>query len=212
MKKKTKLFIMAIAFMFLIPLVSVNAENKSEKVKVYMFEAGGCPYCEQQEEYFKGLDSYDKKFELIKKELYVDHVDWEPGKDYDLGVKVADAFKDAGFEDATYQGTPFVVISDLYAAASYNTSLEDVINEAYETGDKDIVGCYEDGNTDCLDHLKKENDSNSKSGSSDSTTLVTTIVCTLIIIIIYLLKSNNDKKEIIELINKKEKSKRKSSK
>ena len=124
--KKVLLTILAL-FCF-IPLVSA----KKEPVKVYIFEAGGCPYCEAEIEYLKGLSSYNKKFVIVQKEAYVDHVDWAQGKDFELAQKVADAFKAAGFQDATYQATPFVVISDLYAAAAYSTELESVIEEAYE--------------------------------------------------------------------------------
>ena len=108
-----KLFILLFAALLFIP---INAKA-DEKLKIYMFEAGDCPYCEAQMEYFKTLEGYDENFEVVRKELYVDHVDWKPGKDYDLGVTVADAFKNAGFEDASYEATPFVVISDVYAAA-----------------------------------------------------------------------------------------------
>ena len=57
-----------------ISFVDVSAK---EKVKVYIFEAGGCPYCKLQEDYLKGLDSYNKKFEIVNKELYIDHIDWQ---------------------------------------------------------------------------------------------------------------------------------------
>ena len=124
-----------------------SKSNKDGKVKVYVFEAGGCPYCEAQLEYLKGLSGYDKTFEVIQKELYVDHIEWEPGKDYELGAKVATAFYEAGFEYASYQGTPFVVISDIYAAATYSTDLEETINKAAEEGDNDIVSCFEKGNS-----------------------------------------------------------------
>lgn len=169
--------------------------NAKEKVKVYMFEAGGCPYCEKEEEYLKGLDGYGKTFTIVKKELYVDHVDWAEGKDYELGKKVADAFKNAGFEDATHEATPFVVISDLYAASAYSTSLESVINEAYEKGDKDIVKCYADGKDNCLDHLKKDTSSSSK----NYTPII--VITSLIILITYLVKSSIDTKNIIKEID-----------
>ena len=220
MKKNFKLFIIIMLMLF-IPFLSAKAK---EKVKVYMFEAGGCPYCEEQENYLKGLDSYDQKFELIKKELYVDHVNWEAGKDFELGMKVATEFNDAGFEDASYQGTPFVVISDVYAAAAYNDSLEDIINTAYEKGDKDIVGCYESGKTNCLDDLKKAYvTNNSKKEKSNKKIninyeIITIIVCSAVLGFLYFIKSSKDKKEIITLIennnkvnsdkNKKSKSKK----
>ncbi len=217
--KNLKRFIFIIVLMLLVPILIIKAEDK--KVKVYMFEAGGCPYCEEEEEYLKGLDSYDKKFELIKKELYVDHVEWKKGKDYDLGVKVANEFNEAGFENATYQGTPFVVISDLYATTSYSDSLEDVINEAYEAGDKDIVGCYESGKSDCLDDLKKLNSKNNTNNNDKTNKLeinyniiliVSIVLCSAIIIVVYILKSNKDKKDLINVIENSKKSTTKKSK
>lgn len=151
MKKVVSFLLVVLA---LVPSLAFAKEKKM--VKVYVFEAGGCPYCEMQIKYLKELDSYNKKFEIVEKEAYVDHVDWAAGKDYNLTKTVAEAFKKAGFEDASYQGTPFVVISDKYAAAAYSESLESIINEAYEEGDKDIVSCFENGKTDCLKHLMEK--------------------------------------------------------
>ena len=141
-----KILLVVITALLLLP-TTVKAQ---EKVKVYIFEAGGCPYCEMEIEYLKGLDSYNETFEIVRKELYIDHKDWEPGKDYELGYNVANAFLDAGFENATYHSTPFVVISDTYASSGYNTSLENIINQAYLEGDKDAVECIKNGNKDCI--------------------------------------------------------------
>ena len=190
--KKLNISIFIIFLFMTISFVDVSAKAK---VKVYIFEAGGCPYCKLQEDYLKGLDSYNKKFEIVNKELYIDHIDWQKGKDYELGVKVANEFKKNGFSDASYQGTPFVVIGDLYAASSYSTTLEDVINEAYEKDSKDIVNCYEKGNTDCLVHLN--DNKNKKSNSSNDVIILAIIICSAVIIFVYVIKSNNDKKEII---------------
>ena len=123
--KKLKLLLFAV----LCSVLFVGSTSAQEKVKVYVFEAGGCPYCEKEIEYLKGLDSYNEKFEIEEKELYVDHIDWEKGKDYDLGVKVAEAFLAKGYSNASYSGTPFVVISNMYAAAAYSESLESYIGE-----------------------------------------------------------------------------------
>src|SRR5574344_47452 len=98
---KKKLFTLLFGFMLLIPF-STKAADK-DLVKVYVFEAGGCPYCEEQIKYLEGLDSYGEKFTIVQKELYVDHVDWEQGKDYELGDNVANGFNKAGFADASYQ-------------------------------------------------------------------------------------------------------------
>ena len=82
-----------ILLLFTLVLFLPTLVNAKGKVKVYLFEAGGCPYCVKEEEYLKGLDGYDKTFTIVKKELYVDHVDWAEGKDYTLGKKVAKAQK-----------------------------------------------------------------------------------------------------------------------
>ena len=140
-----KLLVALLSFVLILNVVKAEG-----KVKVYVFEAGGCPYCELELEYLQGLDSYNEKFEIVKKQLYVDHVDWAQGKDYELGKKVAEAFQEAGFENADYKATPFVIISDLYASAGYDTNLEDYINAAYEEGDQDVVACIQTGRTDCV--------------------------------------------------------------
>ncbi len=198
---KKKLLSVLFTLLLLIPL-GINAEEK-EKVKVYIFEAGGCPYCEAEVEYLKGLEGYNKTFTIEIKELYVDHVDWKPGKDYDLGVKVANGFLNAGFTDASYQGTPFVVISDLYAASAYSTSLESVINEAYEKGDKDIVSCYADGKEDCLNHLAKEDNKVTDNDSATGANTWVVVVMGLLVIGTIIVKSTIDTNRIVEAINSK---------
>lgn len=193
-----KVLFTIIAVLCLLP-IAVNAKSK---VKVYIFEAGGCPACEAQIEYLEALDSYNEKFEVIEKELYVDHVDWEPGADYALGKTVAEAFLAADakkFKNATYQATPFVVVSDVYAAAGYNSSLETVINEVYENGDKDIVKCFEKGKTNCLDHLKEKEES---SGGSSAGVIITNIICTFVLLIAYLIKSSVDTNRVVEALSK----------
>lgn len=198
---KKKLLSVLFTLLLLIPL-GINAEEK-EKVKVYIFEAGGCPFCEAEVEYLKGLEGYNKTFTIEIKELYIDHVDWKPGKDYDLGVKVANGFLNAGFTDASYQGTPFVVISDLYAASAYSTSLESVINEAYEKGDKDIVSCYADGKEDCLNHLAKEDNKVTDNDSATGANTWVVVVMGLLVIGTIIVKSTIDTNRIVETINSK---------
>ena len=151
---KKVLLSLFVGIMLLLPM-TVKAEGK---VKVYVFEAGGCPYCELEVEYLEGLESYGKKFEIVRKELYVDHVNWEPGKDYELGVKVANAFTEEGFEDASVHGTPFVVISNIYAKTAYNADLAKIIDEAFEKGDKDVVTCLANNGTSCLKDAKEFSD------------------------------------------------------
>ena len=59
MKKVINILLICIfAFMLTMPFDNVMA---AKKVKVYLFEAGGCPYCEAEEEYLKSLSS-DKEF------------------------------------------------------------------------------------------------------------------------------------------------------
>ena len=215
-----KKYLLSFILLLIFPLV-VNAKN--EKVKVYIYEAGGCPYCEAQVEYLKGLDSYNKKFTIVRKELYVDHVAWAKGKEYDNGVKVATGFANKGYADANYNATPFVVISDVYAATGYNTNLESYINEAYEKGDKDIVKCVESGKDNCFDKVESKGNpidlnnpsgdsntdtydngnaetSNSSKGISNSDLMWTIIICTIINLSVYIIKSNKDKYDILSKI------------
>ena len=175
-------------------LLMISVVNAEEKVKVYMFEAGGCPYCEAQEKYLKGLSGYGKTFELIKKELYVDHVEWKEGKDYKLGKKVAEAFNEAGFEDASYEGTPFVVISDLYAAATYSTDLESFINAAVEEGDKDAVTCISNNGENCIRSNKLENLAADGSKINSKIGIVLAIVGGILFIAacVYVFKNHNN--------------------
>ncbi len=173
-------------------MTNVFAEEKG-KVKVYVFEAGGCPYCEMELEYLKGLDSYNKKFEIVQKELYIDHEDWEQGKDYELGVKVVELFNKAGFKDAAYTGTPLVIISDKYAAAAYSQDLETYINEAYEEGDKDVVSCVAEGKENCLDIPEVKEDD-----GVVTAVIVLLVVAGAIVWVVYTRKNIN-KKDVYEL-------------
>lgn len=134
-----KILVVLFTLMCFIPSIIFAEENA--KVKVYIFEAGECPYCEMELEYLEKLPTYNKKFEIVRKELYVDHENWEHGKDYDLAVKLVKAFRKAGFDAADYEGTPFVIISDIYASTGYSEDLSAFIDEAYEEGDSDIVSC-----------------------------------------------------------------------
>lgn len=166
MKKIRNILItVLVSFMFVFP--SVEAKDK---VKVYVFEAGGCPYCEKEIQYLEGLESYGEKFEIISKQLYIDNVTWEKGTDYDLGSKVVDIFNDAGFDEADIKGTPLIVISDLYAATNYDNKLESVIDKAYEEGDKDIVSCVEAGNDNC--EIRKP---------TDGTEILATVIAVIVI-------------------------------
>ncbi len=169
-------------FLLLFVVFGIAKVEAKDKVKVYIFEAGGCPYCEAQVKYLKGLKSYGKKFEIVEKELYVDHIEWKEGKDFALGKKVAEEFNKVGFTDASYQGTPFVIISDVYAISSYSESLESIIDEVYENGDKDIVSCISKGNTDCLDHLKTETEEGTSS-KSDNKTEIILLVITIVLVV-----------------------------
>ena len=138
-----KFLVVLFALFCFVPSVLLAEENA--KLKVYIFEAGECQYCEAEIQYLEGLKSYGKKFEIVRKELYVDHETWAKGADYKLGVKLAKAYKKAGFEKADYTATPFVIISDVYATTGYSEDLETYIEVAYEAGDKDIVGCAING-------------------------------------------------------------------
>ena len=140
-------------------LVSPNEteENKedialapdSKRVKVYIFGAKDCTWCEKEKEYLKGLASYGKKFEIVEKELLVISTQ-QRGEDYELGEKVANEFFSKGFTKASVNGTPFVIISDIYATTGYNTNLETIIDKAYDEGDKDAVSCIANNGKKCV--------------------------------------------------------------
>ena len=186
--------VLVVLFAMLLFIPSVLFAEGNNKVKVYVFEAGGCPYCELELEYLKGLSSYKTKFEIVKKQLYVDHVDWKEGKDYKLGVSVATAFNEAGFEDAAYTGTPFVVISDIYAVAGYSQDLEDIINEAYDEGDKDAVACIAAGNDNCVRPINNENLSSTEKNSINKKPAIVIVVLGAIALVgavIYIIKNRN---------------------
>ena len=189
---KKLLLSLIIGIMVLLPM-SVKAD---EKVKVYVFEAGGCPYCELEIEYLESLSSYGEKFEIVRKELYVDHVDWQKGKDYDLGVKTVNAFLEAGFANASYQGTPFVVISNIYAATAYNTELEAIIDQAYEDGDNDVVTCLENDGSNCMENAKEYTQKEGNTEKEDILPLIGLgIIVVGLIVIIYLARKSNKEEE-----------------
>ncbi len=186
--KKIIFYILIVISMFLITKVDAK-----EKVKVYIFEAGGCPYCEAEIEYLEKLHSYNEKFEIIRKETYIDHIEWEEGKDYDLTVKVVDIFKDAGFNEVSYQGTPLIIISNIYASSTYSTELESIIDYAYENGDVDVVSCIEKNEKNCLkddttyDEEKTQNENNSN--GLFMYILISIILVTLVIVLLILCKN-----------------------
>ena len=195
---KKILLSLIVGIMVLLPM-TVKAEGK---VKVYIFEAGGCPYCELEEEYLEGLSSYGEKFEIVKKELYIDQKKKKKGKDYELGYRVATAFYQAGFEDASYQGTPFVVISDLYAAAAYSQNLESVINTAYEQGDKDVVSCIAEGRENCLEGVVTPTDpivtEEEKKDNSDLVTIIIlgVVVVGIVALIVFARSANKEEERL----------------
>lgn len=211
MKKVLKLLLVFILVISFTACGKASKNNENEKVKVYVFEAGGCPYCEQEIEYLKSLEGYNTKFEIVQKELYIDHIEWQPGKDYELGIKVSNAFNEKGYKDATYQATPFVVISDIYAASGLNTSLLNEINKAYEEGDKDIVDCLSKGDSCNIRKLETEMDKTINSIKKTYTINFIIIYILLGLIFIYLFITRTKKsKEVIK--EKKEKSVRNTKK
>ncbi len=146
----TIMFTVVCAFLLVLFLGSPETK-KHDPVKVYVFGASGCPYCESQISYLKELDSYNKKFVIVEKELYVDHIDYVPGADYSLAHHVEETFtQDFSREIVAVTGTPYVVISNIYAKTGYNSGLDTIINAAYALGDTDTVGCISRGGTNCL--------------------------------------------------------------
>lgn len=147
-KKILMTFLVAVMVLMPFSVVNVNAEEtndeatkeevSSNKVKVYVFVKDGCGFCEAQEQYLDELSKTNDKFQTVILRAYDSN--WQPVEYYNLANEVSDYFVDKGFTNAKFSGTPLVVISDIYAAASYSNELEDIINEAYEKGDVDMVG------------------------------------------------------------------------
>ena len=197
-----KIWGLLISLMLLLPGM-VKAEETDDMpqvvddglVKVYMFEAGGCPYCEAATAFLESLDTYNTKFTLIHKSTYIDHYDFEPDVDYDLTQEVSQAFIYAGFRNAKFSGTPYIVISDVYAASGYSESigqqLVDVIDLVYQEGDKDVVSCIANGGTECIEGIKQK-----KLTVAGAAVLIGSVVLVFGIIIgIYLYMDNKNKKK-----------------
>ncbi len=197
---KKKLFALVFALLLMIPVFSLNAKEK-EKVRVYIFEAGGCPYCEEEIKYLESLDSFNKKFVIEKRELYVDHVDWAKGRDYELGKAVAEKFIEDGFENAAYNSTPFVVISDVYAVAGYSTDLESYINKAYKEGDEDVVDeiakklGIENVNRDDIGKTTTPTDETNSDGEKPNALIVVGALVLLVGAMAFIIKTGNKNNE-----------------
>ena len=138
------LLVIVCAFLTVILFISPDVKEK-EKVNVYVFVANGCPFCEEQLKYLIELDTYSEEFEIVTKELNIDNINWEPGKDYDLGMKVGKLFH------ADIDGTPFVVVSNIYGKVGFNNDLRDTISRAYNLGHTDVVSCVEHGYEHCME-------------------------------------------------------------
>lgn len=204
MKYFKRSLILIFCLMVMLP-TCVFAAKKKDLVNVYVFEAGGCGACSAELEFLKGLDTYNKEFRIVEKELYESVSTWAEGKDYKLGVSVANLFYNQGFTDAGYTATPFVVVSDLYAATGANRSNEfaKVIEQAYDEGDKDVVACVEDGKDDCLSKdaepviaptATTSTTTAANAGNQDgspSNGLVLLVLVGIVVIIILLARKNN---------------------
>ena len=143
------LIVLVVAFLYVILFISPDVQKK-EKVTVYVFSASGCPFCEEQMTYLKNLDTYGKEFTIVEKELYIDHISWEKGKDYDLAKKVETEMSTI-LNGVVIDGTPFVIVENIYAKTGLNTNLEDYIHRAYLRGTQvDVVKCLEENGTNCV--------------------------------------------------------------
>lgn len=155
--KKFTLFVLLICILGL----SVKAQD-NDLVKVYVFVSKNGFYSDLSEEAIKslkGLESYGKKFEIIEKEAYVyssKFGDAEDGKDLELFKKVIAVYNEAGF-DYTYTQTPTAIVSDEFIPGVDLDFVDKVVNDAYENGDKDLVGCIDRGENDCSVQEKETN-------------------------------------------------------
>ena len=76
-----------IALLCLLPM----SASAADKVKVYIFTKDGCTYCEKEMEYLKGLEGYNKTFEVIEYEMY--DASWNTSTYYNLGKTVAEGLQ-----------------------------------------------------------------------------------------------------------------------
>ena len=175
--------------------------NAAEKVKVYIFSKDGCTYCEKQNDYLKGLEGYNKTFEVVDIQIYDSN--WKQTSNYELANKVVQGFNKTGISEDTLnlQGTPTVIISDVYAKTAYNANLESIINEVVKNGDKDIVGCYKDGKTDCLDHLMTASSNVTCKTEGVGGIIAMIIIFSLATLGISVAVSMYNKRQILEAIN-----------
>lgn len=190
--KKLKLLLLSLLLIIPVGVKAEEATGQLEPVKVYVFYAPGCHWCEEQFNYLENLDSLDDKFVIVRKELFKSDLR-TPGDDYDLGQAVGDAFVSAGFKDGRPSGTPYVVVSDIYAQSAYNDSLESVIDQAYEAGDKDVVGCIEAGKDDCIAGAVKE-----KTEISPKTIAILAVSVAIIIPLLIVINKQMNKIPVVE--------------
>lgn len=152
-----------VLFMLLINIfcLSVKAEQH-DLVKVYVFVSKNGIHSDLSEKAIaslKGLESYGKMFEIIEKEAYTyssKFSDVEDGKDLELFKKVIEVYNNAGY-DYTYTQTPTAFISNEFIPGVDLELVNEVINNAYENGDEDLVGCVERGENNCSVEKKEKN-------------------------------------------------------
>lgn len=153
--KKLKYLLVAITFLFLLPL-GVNAK---EKINVYLFRGEGCPHCQEAEEFFDSIeDEYGKYYNLV------DYETWYDTDNADLMQKVADKLG----EDVS--GVPYIIIGKKTwngYASSYNDEITTAIKNEYDKSSNDRY-----------DVIKEVNGNNEKKNTS------TDILAILIIVLV----------------------------
>ena len=203
-----KKIIFALIAMFCILPFTVNA---ADKVKVYIFSKDGCSYCEKQISYLKGLEGYNKTFEIVDVQIYDSN--WKQTSNYELAKKVISGLQAAGVsaDELNLNGTPSVIISNIYAKTAYSANLEDVIKQAAEKGDKDLVGCYKAGKSDCTKDLEIATAKANDTTKTSATTSNESIKGVIAIVIIFSLTTMGinvavtlySKKQILTAVSKK---------
>ena len=117
MNKFKIMFLMA-AVLLISCVTPVSAE---EKVKVYLFEGDGCPYCEKAQEFFKNEigNDYKDKFELVEYEVWYNE---------ENAALLQDVAATLGQE---VQGVPFIVIGE-EVFPGYSSEMNEDIKKAIE--------------------------------------------------------------------------------
>lgn len=125
-----KKFFMALCCLLLVfmPMV-VKADEKKEKINVYIFYGDGCPHCHRAFEFFDSIEEeYGKYYKLVKFET------WYSSSNNKMMFEVAEKLG----TDTENLGVPYIIIGDktfVGYSEAYDDDIKKSIVDAYENDD-----------------------------------------------------------------------------